>query len=393
MFFGKGPTDVMTHVLGFRVASVRLGITFTLMRLDKPPSHDEPEWPSVLSAVLDALPELIATFDGDGRLRWINAAGIDLLGHAEEKLHELLLSDLYAEPDFERLIGSALTEAPTRGSWIGVASLVTADDTRIETHQRWLAHGPAEKKTLALTLVARPLQNARELELTNRRECLAAASLGLVHDMNNCMGPIAAYADLAATLVTPGSPIQRYLNQILRAAVRCSSLSTRLSDLSRDREPELTIVDMAEIAREIAGWLKVTRPDLSIEFSSDVVAATVEGDPAQLHQVVMNLAKNGVEALSDRAGSVSVRIDHADPVGAPLPPGSYLRLQVRDDGRGIEPTIQQRVFDPFFSTRPHGSGLGLAVTRTIVRDHNGFIQIERAQPRGTIATVHLPLTR
>jgi signal transduction histidine kinase len=207
------------------------------------------------------------------------------------------------------------------------------------------------------------------------------------------MGPIAAYADLAATLVTPGSPIQRYLNQILRAAVRCSSLSTRLSDLSRDREPELTIVDMAEIAREIAGWLKVTRPDSSIEFSSDVVAATVEGDPVQLHQVVMNLAKNGVEALSDRAGSVSVRIDHADPVGAPLPPGSYLRLQVRDDGRGIEPTIQQRVFDPFFSTRPHGSGLGLAVTRTIVRDHNGFIQIERAQPRGTIATVHLPLTR
>jgi two-component system nitrogen regulation sensor histidine kinase NtrY len=106
----------------------------------------------------------------------------------------------------------------------------------------------------------------------------------------------------------------------------------------------------------------------------------------------MNLAKNGVEALSDRAGSVSVRIDHADPVGAPLPAGSYLRLQVRDDGRGFDDTNRERVFEPFFSTRRHGSGLGLAVTRTIVRGHNGFIQVERAEPRGTVATVYLPLT-
>jgi PAS domain-containing protein len=151
------------------------------MQLGKSLSHDDPEWPSVLSAVLDALPELIATFDGDGRLRWINASGIDLLGYAEEKLHELLLSDLYPEPDFERVIGDALAEAAIRGSWIGAAALVTADDTCIETHQRWLAHEPAEKKTLALTLVARPLQNARELE---RR---TVASVSRLPRLASCM--------------------------------------------------------------------------------------------------------------------------------------------------------------------------------------------------------------
>lgn len=391
MFFGRRRTDPETRAPRFRISAVRLEVSFPLMRLGRSHSDDETDWLSELSEVLDTLPELIATFDRDGRLLWMNASGIELLGYTDERLQGLLLSDLYPEPDVEQLIAEALPEATVRGSWSGAAALVTADHSRIDTHQRWTAHETGEKKTLAFTLVARPMQNARDIELRNRRECLVAVSLGLVHDLNNCLGPIAAYADLASTLVDADSPIKRYLDQILRAAARCSALSSRLSDLSRAREPQVTTVDMAEIAKEIVGWLRVTRPDLIITFSNDDATTLVPGDPVQLHQVVMNLAKNGVEALSDRAGSVSLRVDHDDPAGAPLPTGSYLRFEVRDDGPGIDETIQDRVFEPFFSLRPHGSGLGLAVTRTIVRAHGGIVQIERADPNGTVASVFLPL--
>ena len=105
-----------------------------------------------------------------------------------------------------------------------------------------------------------------------------------------------------ATVIEPDSPATRCMEQITRAAERGRALSTRLAELARAREPKRSVVDMAEIAREIVSWLRVARPDLHIELSCDDVATTVVGDPVQLHQVVMNLTQNGVEALSDRAG-------------------------------------------------------------------------------------------
>ncbi len=361
------------------------------MRPPESLSDDEPLRWSELSEVLDALPDIIATFDRDGRLLCMNTAGIDRLGYTAHKLRGLLLTDLYPEPDAERVVVGPLQEAITRGSWSGIAPLVAADASRIKTQQRWVAHRADKGRTLRFTLVARPVQDASDIELRNRREGLVATSLGLVHDMNNCLGPISAYADLASAVVETDSPAQRYFEQILRAAARCSALAARLSDLARARQPELTSVDIAEIARETVSWLKVSRPDLKIELSSTDLSTKVFGDPVQLHQVVMNLARNGVEALSDRAGSVSIRMDHADPERATLPAGSYLRLEVRDDGRGIDDETQAHIFEPFFSTRPEGSGLGLAVSRDIVQAHQGILKIEPAIPKGTLAVVYLPL--
>jgi signal transduction histidine kinase len=214
-------------------------------------------------------------------------------------------------------------------------------------------------------------------------------SMGFVHDLNNILGPIVAYAELAATTIAPGGKTARYIEQITRAAERGRALATRWAELARDREPKRSLVDMAEIAREIVGWLRVTRPDLRIELSCDEIVTTVVGDPVQLHQVVLNLAQNGAEALSDRAGSLTIRIDHAKPDEATS--GHYLRLEVRDDGRGIDEGIEARIFDPFFSTRTEGSGLGLNVSRAIVLAHNGVIRLERSSPKGTTATVFLPV--
>lgn len=368
------------------------------MQLPGSPSHRSPSndgslrW-SELSEVLDTLPEVIATFDRDGRLLSMNAAGTDLLGYTTNKLHGMLISDLYPEPDVERVITEVLQEAITRGSWSGALSLVAADASRVETQQRWVAHRVDKKATLAFTLVARPVENPGDTELRNRRECLVAASLGLVHDMNNCLGPITAYADLAASAVGSDSRVLRYLEQILDAAERCASLAARLSDLSRARQPELTVVDVVPIAREIVGWMRVTRPDLNIELTSNDAECAVLGNPAQLHQVVMNLTRNAVESLSDHAGSVTIRMDRADPERAVLVAGSYLRLAVRDDGRGVDEASRARIFDPFYSTSPHRSGLGLAVCRDVVQAHDGLLTIEPAHPRGTLAVVYLPLHR
>jgi len=368
---------------------VHLEISFPLVRPNSNPSHDEPEWLSELSEVVDSLPDLVATFDRDGRLLMINAAGIDLLGYSGHSLKGLLISDLYPEPDAERILGDALRQALTQGSWAGCAPLQGADGKRIATHQRWVAHQLHQEKARAFTLVARRASESRAGdEIRNRRESLAAMSLGFVHDLNNILGPIMAYAELAATTIDPGSPATRYIEQITRAAERGRALSTRLAEFARAREPKRSIVDMAEIAREIVGWLRVVRPDLRVELSCDDVVTRVVGDPVQLHQVVLNLARNGVESLSDRTGSVRIRIDHARPAASS---SHYLRLEVRDDGCGIDEATEARIFEPFFSTRTEGSGIGLNVSREIVQAHDGVIRVERSEPRGTTATVFLPV--
>lgn len=389
MFIGKTPTDTITTPIVFRGSSVRVEFSFPLVRRQSDPSH-EPEWFSELSEVVDSLPDLIATFDRDGRLMMINTAGIDLLGYSEPSLKGLLISDLYPEPDAERIFGDALQQALSQGSWAGCAALKDAEGKPIETYQRWVAHRLHQEKTRAFTLVARRLSEpSAGDELRNRRESLAAMSMGFVHDLNNILGPIVAYAELAAATIDDGSKTARYVEQITRAAERGRALSARWAELARKREPKRSLVDIAKIASEIVGWLRVTRPDLRIELSCNDVVTTVLGDPVRLHQVVLNLAQNGVEALSDRAGSIIIRIDHARP--DETTGGDYLRLEVRDDGRGIDEKIEARIFDPFFSTRTEGSGLGLNVSREIVLAHNGVIRLERSAPKGTTATVFLPL--
>ena len=396
MFFGKTPPDASTETkaLDRKRPSVRLEISFPLVRHHRDQLPNQREWLNELPEVVDSLPDLVATFDRDGRLLLVNAAGIDLLGHSQQTLTVLLLTDLYAEADAERIVDQALQQALTDGSWSGCAPLRHADGRPIEAHQRWVAHKLHETKARAFTLIARPLpESCNDAELRNRRESLAAMSLGFVHDLNNVLGPIAAYADLASSVVGADDAAARYLENIAAAAELGRGLTTRLTALAREREPKRSVVDLSELAHEIVRWLRVSRPDLDIQLErDDNVVTTVIGDPVQLQQVVLNLARNAGEALSDRAGSIRVRIDHAQPPQSKRAhEGNYVRLGVHDDGRGIHEAAEARLFEPFFSTRADGSGLGLNVSREIVRAHDGIITVEPGEPSGTRATLYLPL--
>ena len=234
MFFGKAPTGASTKPTFWGRPLVRLEISFPLVRRHSDPSHGEPAWLAELSEVVDSLPDLVATFDRDGRLVMINAAGIALLGYAEQTLTDLLISDLYPEPDAERILGDALQQTLTQGSWTGCAALKDADGQRVDTHQRWVAHQLHHERTRAFTLVARRLtESGTADEVRNRRESLAAMSLGFVHDLNNVLAPITTYAELAATVIETDSPATRYIEQIRRAAERGRALSRRLAELAR----------------------------------------------------------------------------------------------------------------------------------------------------------------
>jgi hypothetical protein len=161
--------------------------------------------------VFDDLPELVATFDGDGRLLFLNQTGLRILGW-DEVSEKTFLWDLFTELDSERLLHEALDRAARERSWIGRAELAGRDGTRIAVQARLITHRPDESKLRAFTVLARRVGG-----LFPEAGDSHTVSSRFFHDLNNLLGPIIAYASLADTHVEETSPLKRYLAQILAA--------------------------------------------------------------------------------------------------------------------------------------------------------------------------------
>ncbi len=351
-----------------------------------------------VSEFLDALPGLWASFDADGQLLLVNETGIRIVGHVQDWWTNALFSDLYPESEAERIVGDALNRALAAGHWTGRAMLRTAGERLLPTDQKILAHPSPDGGARAFSLIATQASSAEDPSLAetmrNRRENVVAMSLGIVHDMNNLLAPIAAYANLLTEGPLLDARTRTYLLEIETAARRGRALSSRLLDLAKQRPIEWTRVDMIEIATEVCHSLRVSRPDLNVEFHTELVSAVVEGDPVQLHQLVMNIGRNATEALSDRTGHVELALrvlDGKDPRALADTKGKCLELCISDDGRGIDAADVPRVFEPFYTTRPSGSGLGLRLAHDIALAHRGLLTLEHRNPTGVLVRIHLPL--
>ena len=337
-----------------------------------------------LRRILDTLSESVATFDLDGRLTFVNRRGRELLGVSEADVTELILSDLYPEREAERLVDPILPRLFESGHWSGNATLKTRSGHEVGSRQTFVALD--DGFALIADTVDDRMQVAKSAEarlLANRREHVAAMALGIAHDWNNVIGPIMAFAELALAKLSEPRTVRRSLERILETAQKARLLAERLRKLGRG-DPERTVVDLVPIVRQVAGWLSVTRPDLSIAVEIDEGRRTsVRGDSLALLQVVTNLGLNAVESLPDRPGVVRFHLS-----ATTNPP--TVRLSVRDDGNGIDAPTLERLYEPFFTTKPEGSGLGLAVTRDIVTAHGGTIVVESPPSGGAVATVELP---
>jgi signal transduction histidine kinase len=353
------------------------------------PSGENRFLPAELLDVVDALPELVATFDRDGHLLFVNESGRRLLDwESGQTRDDVILSDLYSEPDAERLLHEALSAATRQGSWSGRVDILTRKGTSVGVEQHLISHPPEETKVRAFTIVARPIESRQSGKSDETRDLDAlvtlSLSLGFVHDLNNLLFPISAYASLVERHVVDPGPRKRYLGQIQRAARRAQELSTRLLDRLRARPFESRLVVLSDVVREAIGFLAGEFPQHHLALQSPLPPGYLLGDPVALEEVVTNLCRNALESLPADGGSVAVGL-------AELAGERTLRLTVSDNGGGITEEDLKRVFEPFFTTKARGTGLGLAVTRELVRLHGGTITVETLPGRGTTIRVELPI--
>jgi PAS domain S-box-containing protein len=236
-----------------------------------------------------------------------------------------------------------------------------------------------------------------QLRQAQKLEAIGTLAGGIAHDFNNILAAILGYGEMAQKDAPEGTAQRRHIDAALSAGMRAKSLVERILAFSRSGMGERVPVHVQSVVVEALDQLSASLPHgITLEQRLEAGDAAVLGDPTQVHQVVMNLCANAVQAMKSQ-GTLTVMLDRVD-LSAPrcatsvLPDGAYVRLCVRDTGVGIAAQVIERIFDPFFTTKEVGvgTGLGLSLVHGIVTDLGGGIDVQSRLGEGASFTVYLP---
>jgi PAS domain S-box-containing protein len=233
-----------------------------------------------------------------------------------------------------------------------------------------------------------------------KMEAVGRLAGGIAHDFSNVLTVVTASCERLQDMVPASSDSEREVERILRNCERAASLVRQLLAFSRQQTLAPRPIDLGRLVGRSADMLKPFIGE-HIELAIDVVPGVhaVEADPNQIEQVLMNLAINARDAMSD-GGRLDVRLQRVTVDAAfaaehpPQPPGDYVLLEVTDTGHGMDMTIQEHAFEPFFTTKDaaQGSGLGLSTVYGIVKQSGGYVWIDSEPGAGTTINVYLPPT-
>jgi PAS domain S-box-containing protein len=243
------------------------------------------------------------------------------------------------------------------------------------------------------------LKRAQERAFAGQKlESVGLLASSMAHDFNNLLGSILTSAELALTERAEGASWEDELLRIKAASLAGAQIVRELMIFGARDNPTFEPVDCSLLVREMVQVLKVSLSKsaiLKIDLAEDL--GIVHGSAAQIRQLIMNLVINASQAIGERKGEIRITTKKltqdestAIAVEANLPKGEYLKLEVADTGNGMAEELKAKIFDPFFSTKSNGRGLGLAVVQSVVRAHGGVIKVVSAPGSGTSFQVMLP---
>ena len=234
------------------------------------------------------------------------------------------------------------------------------------------------------------------LQQAHRMETVGALASGIAHNFTNIVGAILGYAEMAEGQLASNSRPARSLKEIRRAGERARDLVDQILTFGRRREVGRTPVSLKELIAETRSLLHASLPSqINLIIQEAPEAAVVSAQPGQLQQVILNLCNNAAQAM-DQMGCIEIEAEVRQITGAQslthgdVGPGRYMRIAVSDAGRGMDERTLEHIFEPFFTARLAGNGLGLATVREIVREHGGAMNVWSALGIGSRFEVWLP---
>jgi two-component system cell cycle sensor histidine kinase/response regulator CckA len=274
---------------------------------------------------------------------------------------------------------------------------------RLEGTAAWDAAGAPECRVVMRDITKRKRAEAEkatlegQLQKAQKMEAIGALAGGIAH-FNNILSVIIGNAEILNLADDNGTSVENGLNQILGASQRAKQLVHQILAFSRRGKQEKILINLKPIVKESLEFLRASLPSLiELRHYLEPDAGTVMADPSQMQQILMNLCVNAAHAMEKDGGVLQINLSNTvlseedtrfDPE---VEPGDFVKLTVSDSGDGMEPSVLQRIFDPYFTTKEpsKGTGLGLSVVHGIVKSHGGMITVDSEVGKGTTFTVFL----
>ncbi|GAB4344825.1 MAG: hypothetical protein Kow0089_21580 [Desulfobulbaceae bacterium] len=338
--------------------------------------------------------DMIHFVDERGRIKDANPAELRTLGWSLEEIRELDIADLI-DPSCYAECRKTLSRVFAGEVVRGYQTIMVARDGRLLEVEINAVPVMDDSRVVGAMAVIRDISDRRQAEeqllKMRKMESIGVLAGGIAHDFNNILAAIMGNINLAQLHLDRDSKPHSLLVEAEKASLRARGLTGQLLTFSRGGEPVREVASLVDVIRDSAEFiLRGTNVRTSYEFPDDLWPVAI--DRGQISQVIQNLVINARQVMP---GGGEVRIScenvvHDQPHMLPLAPGNYVRLTISDTGPGIPLSCIDRVFDPYFTTREQGNGLGLAVTHSIIAKHQGHIEAGSREGEGAVFTIHLP---
>jgi signal transduction histidine kinase/CheY-like chemotaxis protein len=356
-----------------------------------------------LAVTLSTMSEAVITTDTRGVVQYANRAAVDYLQSDQAALVNQPLADLCTLQDERtaQVIDLPVAQALQEPGLVNLpphTSLVSRFGTRRLVEGGCATIHGSDGSVAGTVFVFRDVTERERLELevarSSKLESLGVLAGGIAHDFNNILTAI--MGNLALALLDAGeeAKVEQCLREAEQATMRARDLTQQLLTFAKGGDPVRGTVLLPEILREVAQFaLHGSRARCEFDLPADLWPA--DADRGQVGQVVQNLVINAAQAMPE-GGIVRIRAENRTipPRGHPvLVGGSYVRITVADTGTGIRQEHLAKIFDPYFTTKQQGSGLGLATVYSIVKKHKGHVEVQSELGRGTTFHIWLPALR
>lgn len=359
--------------------------------------------------IVENIDEAIFTLDTNGRITYISSASKKIMGYSPDYLIGKICLDFIHEEDQGQLrkgLQSAIEGHSEPNEyriihksgelrWAKSFSNPIIDDGETIGIRGVLTDITAEKR-------ARQEKQKLETQLIQAQKMEAIGTLagGIAHDFNNILSAIFGYTELIRIKLPSESPFHELLEQVTTAAERAKDLVQQILLFSRQTNQVKKQIQPHLVIREALKLLRSSIPT-TIEIKQNVPSncESILADPTQIHQIVMNLCTNAYHAMREEGGVLGVNLSRIDitmedfsSTSLDIDPGQYLMLEIADTGSGMDQATMEKIFDPYFTTKPRGegTGLGLSVVHGIVKDSGGHIRVYSEPGEGTNIKIFFP---
>lgn len=337
--------------------------------------------------------DILQSLKPDGSILVVNKAWRETLGYDNEEIKNLKIFDII-RPDQLPLCRKNFEKILKDGQEFSCQTVFLSKQGKEITVEGKVNCRFVDGRPVALRSVFHDITDKlrieEELRRTQKLEAVGLLAGGIAHDFNNLLTGIIGNI-LLAKLQSPSEKLSQLLQNTEKASHRAQELTRQLLTLAKGGAPVKETASVVEIIKEVTTFvLSGSNTNWQMDIEGEILP--VEVDTGQFSQVLQNLIINSDQAMPD-GGVIAVKTTNCvldDHQAIPLPAGKYVKIEIRDQGIGIAREYLSRIFDPYFSTKKKGSGLGLATSYSIIRNHNGLITVDSELGVGTTMTIFLP---